>query len=67
LFPEDPLKTNATAMGSLIHQVDRNAGRVAIRTANREGRGDEPPDAVDAMTEIWRAEVEPRDCRACDQ
>jgi hypothetical protein len=42
LFPEDPLKSDATAMGSLIHQVDRNAGRVAIRIANREGWGSAP-------------------------
>ena len=49
LVPEDPLKSDAAATGSLIHQVDRNTGGVAISAANREGWGDEPPDAVDAL------------------
>jgi hypothetical protein len=67
LFPQDPLKSDTAPMGGLIHQVDRNSAGVAIRAANREGWGNEPPDAVAAISEIWRAEVEPPDCRACDQ
>jgi hypothetical protein len=67
LFPEDPLKSDTAATRSLIHQVDRNSAGVAIRAANREGWGDEPPDAIDAMTEIRRAEVELPECGACDQ
>ena len=67
LFPDDPLKSDAAATGRLIHQVDRNTAGVAIRAQNREGWRNEPPDAVDAITEIRRAEVEPPDCRACDQ
>src|SRR6266436_6318738 len=67
LFPENPLKSDTAATGSLIHQVDRNTGGVAILAANREGWGDEPPDAVDALTELRRTEVKPPDCHARGQ
>src|SRR5215467_8761137 len=67
VFPEDPLKSDASATGSLIHQVNRNTGSVAIRAANCEGWGDEPPDAVDALTELRLTEVKPPDGQALGQ
>src|SRR5260370_38077661 len=59
VIPVDPLKSDAAPTGRLINQVDRNTGGVAIRVANGEGGGDDPPDAVEAMTEIRRAELKP--------